>query len=127
MFDEFFTKRMYNPNELDVTFFDQSIHAKNNCSRLKLKTVDTPFLQSFKAHKELNTVDAIDPNTDKLSDADRKDKHLNQMWPETFDSTIYRKARLVPKIIIADFDCQAKFSLELREKYANMDDDAELI
>eukprot|EP00957_Ditylum_brightwellii_P162627 12383588-Ditylum_brightwellii.AAC.1 len=127
MFDEFVTKRMYNPNEPDVTFFDQSIHAKNNRSRLKLKKVDTPFLCSFKAHKELNTIDAVDPNTDELLGADGKDKYLYKMWPETFDSTLYGKARPVPKIIMAEFDLQAKLSSELREKYADMDDDAELM
>jgi len=127
MFDEFVTKRMYNPNEPDVTFFDQSINAKNNRSRLKLKKVDTTFLHSSKAHKELNTIDAVDPNIDDLPDADVKDKYLYKMWPETFDSTLYGKARPVPKIITAEFDRQAKLSSELKEKYAGLDDDAELM
>eukprot|EP00957_Ditylum_brightwellii_P053195 4033586-Ditylum_brightwellii.AAC.1 len=73
------------------------------------------------------TLIAVDSNTDDLPDADIKDKYSYEMWPETFDSILYRKARPVPKVIMTEFDCQAKLSLELREKYADLDDDAKLM
>jgi hypothetical protein len=60
-FDNFITKRMYYKKDPDVVFFDQSIQAKINRSKMTLKKKQTPFLQSAKAHKKLKTIDAVQP------------------------------------------------------------------
>ena len=66
-FDDFVTRRMYNAsNEADIIFFDQSIDAKKNRSRRKFKKVDTPFLHSASAHRDLKLVQAVEPNAEDL-------------------------------------------------------------
>ena len=52
-FDRFVTRRLYGPGEPDVTFFDQSIDAKINRSRLRVRKLGTLFLQSAQAHATL--------------------------------------------------------------------------
>ena len=66
MFDDFLARRMYDQGASDVTFFDQSISAKLNRSRLKLRKVDTPLFVSARAHKVLKTVHAVQPGVDGL-------------------------------------------------------------
>jgi pentatricopeptide repeat protein len=112
-FDDFITKRMYNPDDGDVIFFDQTIDAKDNRSRLKIKKVDTPFLQSAKAHKVLKTLEAVEPNEDGLPGADevmtntRQKFYRYETWPETFNSSLFGEPRPIPMGITAEFDRQA--------------------
>ena len=117
-FDDFITKRMYNPEVADAIFFDQSIDAKNNRSRLKIKKVETPFLQSAKAHKVLKTFQAVEPNEDflpvnELMGQTRQTSYRYESWPECFDSSLFGEARPIPKIITAEFDRQSSLAQRL--------------
>eukprot|EP00956_Cyclotella_meneghiniana_P027128 scaffold60245_cov75-Cyclotella_meneghiniana.AAC.5 len=118
MFDAFITRRIYNAgNEPDVTFFDQSIDAKNNRSKLRLKKTDTPFLHSANAHRIMKRIDAIEPNKNDLP-ADKKsiEDYLYPTWPELFDESLFCEPRPIPKIITAEFDRRAALAAMLKEK-----------
>ena len=127
-FDDFITKRMYSPGEPDVIFFDQSIDAKLNRSKLKIKKVDTPFLQSARTNKVLKTIRAIEPNVNDLphqSDASAtespqrpKRTFTYPAWPESFDSELFGRPRPIPPIITAEFDRQSSLVLRLRQNYS---------
>lgn len=117
-FDDFITKRMYNPEVADAIFFDQSIDAKNNRSRLKIKKVETPFLQSAKAHKVLKTFQAVEPNEEflpvnELMGQIRQTSYRYESWPECFDSSLFGEPRPIPKIITAEFDRQSSLAQRL--------------
>jgi len=129
LFDDFITKRMYNPEEPDVMFFDQSITAKMNRSKMTLKKKATPFLQSAKAHKVLKKINAVEPNDadgdcassrnllDQFfasADQDKK-KFSYASWPEKLDPKLFGKARDIPEIIAAEFDRRASLALRLNE------------
>jgi len=132
-FDDFITKRMYNPDDADVIFFDQSIDAKDNRSRLKLKKVETPFLQSAKAHKVLKTLRAVEPNEDCLRIKEfevetQQQAYRYEIWPDSFDSSLFGEPRPIPKIITAEFDRQASLVQRLQSKqYCGVDPSAALI
>lgn len=118
-FDDYITKRLYSPGEPDVKFFDQSIDAKFNRSRLKIKKVDTAFLQSAQAHKTLNVVTAVSPNTEGLpappmGSSEEKRVYVYKTWPEKFDPTLFGTPRPIPKIITAEFDRQSALVSRLR-------------
>ena len=116
-FDDYITKRLYSPGEPDVKFFDQSIDAKFNRSRLKIKKVDTAFLQSAQAHKTLNVVTAVSPNTEGLppiGNPEEKRVYVYKTWPEKFDPTLFGTPRPIPKIITAEFDRQSALVSRLR-------------
>lgn len=113
-FDDFITKRLYSPEMPDIIFFDQSIDAKLNRSRLKLKKVDTPFLQSAKAHKVLKTFLAVGPCA---SDLELKGPFLYKNWPETLNVQLFGKPRPIPTIITAEFDRQAALVTRLRSHH----------
>lgn len=115
MFDDFITKRLYNPEMPDVIFFDQSIDAKLNRSRLKLTKIDTPFLQSARTHKSLKTFLAVEPNT---SDLSFNGPFIYESWPETFDSNLFCKPRPIPNMITAEFDRQASLITRLRQHHS---------
>jgi pentatricopeptide repeat protein len=115
-FDDFVTKRLYSPNQPDIIFFDQSIDAKLNRSRLKLRKTQTPFLQSAKAHKQLEKFVAVKPNTIGLS---RDAPFLYKSWPETFDNSLFGRPRPIPSIITAEFDRQASLAKQLRTSFAS--------
>src|SRR5210317_2353574 len=56
-FDDFISRRMYNKGDApDMKFFDQSVDAKKNRSKLKIKKVETYFLHSAKARRDLKKV-----------------------------------------------------------------------
>jgi hypothetical protein len=57
---------MYNASKPDVTFFDQSIDAKRNRSKLNLKKKETNFLHSANAHRNLKQIEAIPANRVRL-------------------------------------------------------------
>jgi hypothetical protein len=108
-FDDFITKRMFDAKKApDVIFFDQSIEAKKNRSRRKFKKVDTPFLHSASAHRDLKRVQAVEPTCEglpPLPDSDRYSPY--KMWPVAFDEALFGTPRPIPKIISAEFDRQS--------------------
>ena len=103
-FDDFITKRLYSPEMPDIIFFDQSIDAKNNRSRMRFKKVETPFLHSAKAHKVLKSFLAVEPNA---SDLPSEAPFMYKNWPDTFEPSLFCKPRPIPRIITAEFDRQA--------------------
>jgi len=114
-FDDFITKRLYSPELPDIIFFDQSIDAKLNRSRLKLKKVHTPFLQSAKTHKQLETFVAVEPNA---SDLPGEAPFIYDTWPETFDASLFCSPRPIPGMITAEFDRQASLMKRLQMNYS---------
>eukprot|EP00579_Thalassiosira_antarctica_P018156 CAMPEP_0201946278 /NCGR_PEP_ID=MMETSP0903-20130614/54338_1 /ASSEMBLY_ACC=CAM_ASM_000552 /TAXON_ID=420261 /ORGANISM="Thalassiosira antarctica, Strain CCMP982" /LENGTH=1570 /DNA_ID=CAMNT_0048489375 /DNA_START=394 /DNA_END=5106 /DNA_ORIENTATION=- len=125
-FDDFVTRRMYNAGDApDIKFFDQSIDAKRNRSKLKLKKKDTPFLHSAIAHRKLKQIDAIQPNRENLPPRSRFDSRFDfqkgqytyPTWPESFDESLYGKPRPIPKIITAEFDRRSALTAVLRAKH----------
>jgi len=118
-FDDYITKRLYSPGEPDVIFFDQSIDAKFNRSRLKIKKVDTGFLQGAQAHKTLNVVTAVPPNAEGLPGPqegapEEKRAYMYVTWPDKFDPVLFGRPRPIPKIITAEFDRQSALVSRLR-------------
>ena len=114
-FDDFITKRLYSPELPDIIFFDQSIDAKLNRYRLKLNKLDTPFLQSAKAHKQLETFVAVEPNVSNLQDTA---PFMYDTWPEKFDASLFCSPRPIPGMITAEFDRQASLVKRLSMNYA---------
>lgn len=116
-FDDFLTRRMYSPGEPDLLFFDQKIDAKMNRSKLKLRKVETPLLQSAKAHKELRKFYAVEPSGDGLPEYDHEavlKTYLYKNWPEKFDEDFFCEPRRIPKMISAEFDRQKLLVAKLR-------------
>ena len=109
-FDDFLTRRMYSPGEPDLVFFDQSIEAKKNRSKLKFRKVETPFLQGASAHKDLTKFPAIPPDNTGLSDFEY-DRVLRpfiyKKWPDAFEEDYFSSPRPIPRMITAEFDRQA--------------------
>lgn len=112
--DDFIMKTLYSPGEPDVIFFNQSIDAKLNRSRLKLRKVDTPFLQSAKTHKVLKKVQAVQPNHDDLPESRKDEPFIYTIWPETFCNDLFSSPKPIPKMISAEFDRQAVLVSRLR-------------
>lgn len=108
-FDDFVTKRMFDAKKApDVIFFDQSIEAKKNRSRRKFKKVDTPFLHSASAHRDLKRVQAVEPTCEGLPPLPKGEKYSPyKMWPVAFDEALFGSPRPIPKIISAEFDRQS--------------------
>ncbi|GMH62987.1 hypothetical protein TL16_g03601 [Triparma laevis f. inornata] len=109
MFDAFITKRLYSPGEDDVTFFDESIDAKLNRYKLKLKKIETPFLQSAKVHRKLKTVVSPEPSGKDLpKDAGVLDKKTNERifhydhFPSTLNSELFGNPAPLPTVIEAE-------------------------
>jgi pentatricopeptide repeat protein len=109
-FDDFMTRRMYSPGEPDLIFFDQSVNAKLNRSKLKIRKEPTPFLQAAKAHKELKKVSAVEVNVEGLD----KSRYVYQKWPDEFNPKLFSQPRPVPKMISAEFDRQSALVAKLR-------------
>jgi hypothetical protein len=107
-FDDFVSKRMFDAKKApDVIFFDQSIDAKKNRSRRKFKKVDTPFLHSASAHRDLKTVQAVEPTCEGLPPLPDGEKYSPYTtWPVAFDEALFGTPRPIPKIISAEFDRQ---------------------
>jgi pentatricopeptide repeat protein len=116
-FDDFITKRLYSPEMPDIIFFDQSIDAKLNRSRLKLRKVDTPFLQSVKAHKVLQKFVAVEPFA---VDVNVKTPFVYKHWPEKFNPRLFGVPRPIPTIITAEFDRQAAVISRLRSSHPSV-------
>jgi pentatricopeptide repeat protein len=105
-FDDWISRRLYSPGEPDLVFFDQSIDAKLNRSKLNMKKKETPFLQNARAHKILTTVAAIRPETSGLP-RDVESPFVYKHWPSHFEGRLFHKPRPIPKMIAAEFDRQA--------------------
>lgn len=103
-FDDFITKRLYSPGEPDVIFFDQNIDSKLNRSRLRMKKVETPFLLNAKAHKVLQTFQAVEPTNE---DLEPKKVYRYESWPDKFNAALFGSPRPIPTVITAEFDRQA--------------------
>ena len=131
MMDDFVTRRMYNAGDApDIKFFDQSIDAKRNRSKLKLKKKDTPFLHSANAHRDLKQIDAIKPNKANLPPRSRFDTSYDMKrgaytyptWPESLDNSLYGKPRPIPSIITAEFDRRSALTAMLRSKHGSVEE-----
>lgn len=133
-FDCFISKKILNPQEPAVLFFDQSINAKKNRSRLSLKKKDTSFLTGTQAHKQLRTIPALEPagigiNTtnllDKLygSNASAKKPFSYRVWPERFDEQLFGSVRPIPVAIAAEFERINNLTETFSERYSKMDED----
>ena len=116
-YHDFLARRMYSPGEPDLVFFDQSIDAKLNRSKMKLKKVETPFLHAAKVHKDLTKLPAVTPNEEHLplrSADGRKIPYEYRKIPEKFDTSLFCTPRPIPKMISAEFDRQAILVSRLR-------------
>jgi hypothetical protein len=113
-FDVYITKAMFSPKEPDLIFFDQSIAAKKNRSRMTLKKKKTPFLQSAKAQKQLQVVEAAKPAVENESgfnlldnfyanSSDNKKVIYYPKWPELFDANLLKNPKKIPDIIAAEY------------------------
>jgi pentatricopeptide repeat protein len=120
-FDDFITRRMYSPGEPDIKFFEQSIDAKLNRSKLKIRKVETLFLQSAKAHKELTKIEAVPPNDSGLSQyrspEDDSRPYEYKKLPESFDEYLFCSPRPIPQMISAEFDRQDLLVSKIRAEY----------
>ncbi|GMH67351.1 hypothetical protein TrRE_jg8668 [Triparma retinervis] len=95
-FDAFITKRLYKPGEEDVTFFEESIDAKMNRYKMKLKKIETPFLQSAKVQRKLKTVVAPEPNREGLEEGAL---YTYTIFPSTLDPSLFGVAKPLPTVI----------------------------
>jgi len=117
-FDDFVSKVMHNKADApDIKFFDQSIDAKRNRSRLMLKKKETPFLHSASAHRDLKKVKAVEPNGEGLPP--KQGAYMYKVWPLSFDESLFGTARPIPNIISAEFDRRKALRSMLRSKYGN--------
>ncbi|KAL9180662.1 hypothetical protein ACHAXT_011115 [Thalassiosira profunda] len=120
-FDDFVTRKMHNADDApDIKFFDQSIDAKKNRSKLRMKKKETPFLVSASAHRDLKQVKAVAPNAEGLPETKRK--YLYETWPVGFDESLFGTPRPIPSIISAEFDRRTALRSMLRSKYGIVDD-----
>ena len=126
-FDDFISRRIVSPGEPDIIFFDQSIDAKLNRSKLKLRKIDTPMLHSAKAHRSLRHVDALLPFSADLDDNDSVFIYKYDTWPEVFEEALFCEPRPIPAMISAEFDRQAMLVNRLRADIEEtVDEDLEL-
>ena len=121
-FDDFISRRMYNAADApDMKFFDQSVDAKKNRSKLKFKKVRTHFLHSAKARRDLKKVKAVDPSLEGLPDG-KEAYSPYKIWPLKFDESLFGKARPVPSAISAEFDRRHALHKMLRSQHGAVDD-----
>jgi len=122
-FDEFICKRRGLPA---ILFFDQTVDDKLNRTKRRFKSkVDTPFLISAKAHKELNSVKAVEPNRSDLpfdgpvdvDDLEIQKTFVYSSFPKKFDESLFGDPRPIPGIVNAEFDRQAALLERLRATY----------
>lgn len=122
-FDDFLSRRMYSPGEPDLVFFDQSIDAKLNRSKLKIRKVETPFLHAAKVHKNLTKLHALPPNDEGLpfrkSRNGKKVPYIYHKLPEVFDMNLLCTPRPIPQMISAEFDRQDILVAKLRANHNN--------
>lgn len=129
---QFLSLKTGSPGEPDLVFFDQSIDAKLNRSKLKIRKVETPFLHSAKVHKELTKLDAVPPNEDNLMNdtSERRMPYMYKSIPQCLDTRLFSIPRPIPKTISAEFDRQAILVSRLRariieEEEEDLEDEAD--
>lgn len=121
-FDDFISRRMYNAADApDMKFFDQSVDAKKNRSKLKFKKVETHFLHSAKARRDLKNIKAVDPSLEGLPDG-KEAYSPYKIWPLKFDESLFGTARPVPSAISAEFDRRHSLHRMLRSQHGAVDD-----
>ena len=122
-FDEFVCKRRGLPA---VLFFDQTVDDKLNRTKRRFKSkVDTPFLVSAKAHKQLKQIKAVEPNRSDLPfdgpiDVDDLEIHKTFVYPsfpKKFNHDLFGAPRPIPGIVSAEHDRQAALLERLRTTY----------
>lgn len=114
-FDNFITKVIRSPQEPDLIFFEQSITAKRNRSKMTLKKKRTPFLHSAKAQKQLRIIEAATPSAESnfnlldhfYARTSESKKFSYPKFPESFDSNLLNNPRKIPDVIAAEFDRRA--------------------
>jgi hypothetical protein len=132
-FDCFITKKMYEPNSPDIIFFDQSITAKKNRSKMTLKKRETAFLISAKAHRRLRTVQVSQPSDeleqssnllDQLyATAGQKKQYVYKSWPDKFDQNFFGSPRPIPSAIAAEFARMDTMSCSFKIGHSEVLDD----
>ncbi len=131
-FDCFLTKRMYEPGAPDILFFDQSITAKRNRSKMTLKKKETPFLMSAKARQGLRSVEVPQPTDDAsigsnlmdqmYASSSTKKTFMYKNWPETFDTALFTSPKPIPSEIAAEFARIENVSKVFGKKISDSDD-----
>jgi len=123
-FDDFVTRKMHNAADApDIKFFDQSIDAKRNRSKLRVKKKETPFLHSASAHRDLKRVQAVEPRGEGLPRQESGEGvYMYKMWPLSFDDKLFGTPRPIPTIISAEFDRRTALRSMLRSKYGIVDE-----
>lgn len=116
-FNDFLTRRLHSPGDPDLIFFDQSIDAKKNRSKLQIRKKETPFLQSANAHKDLKKFISITPSKDGLAEEGKR--YVYKKWPDSFVEDHFSEPRPIPKMITAEFDRQAGLVAKLRSEIYN--------
>jgi len=118
-FDDFVTRKMHNASDAaDIKFFDQSIDAKRNRSKLTLKKKETNFLHAASAHRDLKRIKAVEPSGEGLPPLpDGRTRYMYEMWPVTFDERLFGTPRPIPSIISDEFDRRTALRAMLRSKY----------
>jgi len=122
-FDEFICKRRGLPA---ILFFDQTVDDKLNRTKRRFKSkIDTPFLISAKAHKQLKRIEAVTPNRRDLpfdgpvdvDDLEIQKTFIYSSFPKKFDERLFGEPRPIPGIVNAEFDRQAALLERLRATY----------
>jgi hypothetical protein len=118
-FDDFVTRKMHNASDAaDIKFFDQSIDAKRNRSKLTLKKKETNFLHAASAHRDLKRIKAVEPSCEGLLPLpDGRTRYMYETWPVTFDERLFGTPRPIPSIISDEFDRRTALRAMLRSKY----------
>jgi len=115
-FDDFVTRKMHNAADAaDIKFFDQSIDAKRNRSRLTMKKKETNFLHAASARRDLKKIKAVEPSGEGLKLGTFM--YTYKMWPVTFETDLFGTPRPIPSIISAEFDRRSSLRTMLRSKY----------
>mmetsp|Transcript_13034 Transcript_13034/g.20125 ORF Transcript_13034/g.20125 Transcript_13034/m.20125 type:complete len:513 (-) Transcript_13034:64-1602(-) len=94
---------------------------KKNRSKLKFKKVETHFLHSAKARRDLKNVKAVDPSLEGLPDG-KEAYSPYKIWPLKFDESLFGKARPVPSAISAEFDRRHSLHKMLRSQLGVVDE-----
>jgi hypothetical protein len=118
-FDDFVTRKMHNAADAaDIKFFDQSIDAKRNRSKLTLRKKETNFLHSASARRDLKRINAIEPSGEGLPPLpEGQTSYIYKMWPISFSDELFGIPRPIPSIISAEFDRRTALRTMLRSKY----------
>ncbi|KAL3803294.1 hypothetical protein ACHAW5_009754 [Stephanodiscus triporus] len=122
-FDDFVTRKMHNAADAaDIKFFDQSIDAKRNRSKLTLKKKETNFLHAASAHRDLKRIKAVEPSGEGLPPLPGGEtRYMYKMWPVSFDERLFGTPRPIPSIISAEFDRRTALRAMLRSKYGDVE------